>query len=174
MADERRTLHACYNSDINAAYLLGAVDAEYRFQITKYSLDDMLKVGDGRQFVYASTWSDNEDYNNDLGGRVAVHRDSATNVETVYVATSQIFSNKKNLDANYVDLLKLTYTNDVQDCSSEASNCRRQKVSPYAKVLAIAPVTENICYFLLIKADNKGIARVTLISTDFTGISYSI
>ena len=29
VADSRRTVHACYNSEANAAYLLGVIDADY-------------------------------------------------------------------------------------------------------------------------------------------------
>ena len=173
VADSRRTVHACYNSEANAAYLLGVIDADYQFWLTKYSIDNMLKVGDGRTFVYQSKWSDNEDYNNDLGGRVAVHRDSARKVETVYVATSQIYASKSNLGAGYADILKMTYTNDAQDCRPD-NNCVRQNVKPYAKALAIAPVNADFCYFLFIKTDNKDIARVAIVSVDFSVTAHTI
>ena len=77
----------------------------------------MMKVGDGQTFVYQSYWSDNQSYNNNLGGRVAIYRDSNRDntafIESVFVASSQEYGSARNLGSKYVDLIKLTFTNDV-------------------------------------------------------------
>ena len=41
VAPKRRTSHACYNSETNAAYLLGFIDDQKQIFLTKYSIDQM-------------------------------------------------------------------------------------------------------------------------------------
>ena len=50
---------------------------------------------------------------------------------------------------NGVDIIKLSFDNDLLDCDTFTYSCVRKKFSGWAKVVAIAPQSDSECDYLL-------------------------
>ena len=84
---------------------------------------------------------------------------------------SQTFKRERNLGYDGVDFVKATFVSDAMDCTTQ-SNCRRQKFSQWAKVLAIAPQSANECE-VLVMLILDGASTMALLSLDFSKKMYS-
>ena len=54
-----------------------------------------------------------------------------------------------------MDLIKLTIDNGVLDCSGPSTECVRVKYGTWAKVMAIAPISNLECYYLIQNTDSS-------------------
>ena len=54
-----------------------------------------------------------------------------------------------------MDIIKLTIDNGVLDCSGPASECVRMKYGTWARVMAIAPISNLECYYLIQNMDSS-------------------
>ena len=111
--------------------------------------------------------SDNEDFTDDLGGKIGVYTSSSKpDEEIVWVGISQVYSARRILQPpsgggappaggtaapvvvaeeeetsyyNGIDIAKTTFSNDALSCDGPSYYCVRKKYTTWGKVMAIAP-----------------------------------
>ena len=106
------------------------------------------------EFSYRISWADNVSFNYALGGRVGLYYDTeVATKETLFAAVSQAYIAMAGLGHDFVDLIKVTFDSDSMDCGP-ANNCVRKKISPWAKVLAIAPQSTSIVKVLIMNSNS--------------------
>ena len=73
------------------------------------------------------SWADGIDQIDDyVGGRVGLYHDTgAASTETVFAASSQIYSDGESPGRATVDIVKVTFESDVRACVP-ANNCGRK------------------------------------------------